>query len=77
MNIDEGYKRLSVVLALLSGPLWFLYMLVENDWRAPRRSEMEEIVLAIVAICFLAWFLLWLGRKAYVWIAEGFRQPIN
>ena len=70
MNLEKGFKRLTIILSVLAGPLWIL---INCDsiglWMLS--YEFLIVVLSYEVRGFVAvWIIYWAAR----WVAKGFRE---
>ncbi|TGQ20037.1 MAG: hypothetical protein E5V67_09280 [Mesorhizobium sp.] len=73
MNLREGYRRLSVVIGTIAGPVWFLYQLLfdRSSWRS---ADLLVVLVLASVISFATWLFLWATAKALIWVLEGLRS---
>ena len=73
MNFDEGYRRLSIVVAVIGGPILLFEALVSSGSRQLRPDQIHYVVLYLGMFSLGVWLALYLARKACKWVMAGFR----
>ena len=70
MNLEKGFKRLTIIVSVLAGPLW---VLIHCDSIGPWLLSYEFliVVLSYEVRGFVAvWIIYWSAR----WVVKGFRE---
>jgi len=73
--MNEGHKRLTVVLGGLSVVIWIIFLASVTDGFASSRLEVDQAIYFIVFGGAVAYAIPWGFAKLFFWVWSGFKKP--
>lgn len=91
MKINEGVKRIILLLAVLSTPIafWIGWDSVNGHWHYASGKYIEatdgERIIQGLIYAFFGFFIVWIGfnilinilLSVFKWLKEGFKKPVD
>lgn len=81
MNLHKGLKRLTLVLSVLSGPIFTIYLLATGS----EPAGFEDFIIGVLLFCVGGFLTVWaiygISRWVIVpavrWVVKGFHDSNN
>jgi hypothetical protein len=70
MNLEKGFKRLTVVVSILAGPLWVFI----NSDRIGIWMLSYDFLIAVLSYEVRGFVSVWIIYLSARWVVKGFRE---